>query len=77
MFHNLKSQRTLDNSTLELDITVVNKNLLYVTHRVDAIFKEIHSLRTDLGLQRQATEYLDRETSPQTDSEEQIGPNGD
>ncbi len=57
MFHKLKSQRTLVNSTLNLDY--LNKNLLYVTHRVDAIYKLIESLRIDLNLQKQAQTYLD------------------
>ncbi len=70
MFHNLKSQRTLDNSTVTLDN--LNKNLLYVTHRVDAIYKEIHSLKIALALEKQASEYLDeyQETSHQTELED-------
>ncbi len=72
MFHNLKSQRTLDNSTLPLTlnkIEILNKNIIYITHQVDAVLKRI----TNLDLKLQTIEfYL---TSPQTDTEEQDAPN--
>ncbi len=70
MFHNLKSQRTLDNSTLNLRI--LNQNILYVTREVDKILKVVESLRIAQSNQQQVDEYFEKdETSPQTDSDEQ------
>ncbi len=70
MFHNLKSQRTLDNSTYNLTlnkIILLNKNVLFITHQMDAVFKRF----TDLELKLQTLEaYM---TSPQADTGKQTG----
>ena len=75
MFHNLKSQRTLDNSTLEIRLNLINRNLLYVSHRVDHIVKLMDIWKNEDKLQSQVDEYFGSknsdETSPQTDSDEQ------
>ncbi len=72
MFHNLKSQRTLDNSTLNRTIidklTVMSKNILYITHAVDRLDNELSIFRHDLDLLHQVQLHYS-ETSPQTDSE--------
>ncbi len=69
MFHHLKSQRTLDNSTSDLTlnkIEILNQNVLYTTRQLDSVVKRI----TDLHLKLQVIERL--LTSPQTDSEEPV-----
>ncbi len=51
-------------------LEVLQKNVLYVTHQVDYIRKEIRLLNHDKQLQDTVDKYFD-ETSPQTDSDEQ------
>ncbi len=66
MFNNLKSRETLDSSTLTL--TILNKNILYLTHTMDKCLRVLKEMQSDTALQKQVDEYFD-ETSPQTDSE--------
>ncbi len=47
----------------------LQSNLLYTTHRVDFIIKELNKLTHDKDLQLQVDKYF--ETSPQTDQDEQ------
>ncbi len=50
----------------------VQKNMLYVTYKVDNILKFIKSYTSDKDLQTQVDKYFDEdisETSPQTDSD--------
>ncbi len=65
-------------SELQSQLTVINKNVLYVTHEVDKIKK----ILTDLKVEQQTLDYYGKkygenlgsvleETSPQTDSDEQ------
>ncbi len=74
MFHSLKSQGTLDNSTLTLNkFDILNKNILYITHQVDKCFGMLTELtgllETERKLQKQVDDFY--ETSPQTDTDEQ------
>ncbi len=46
----------------------LQKNLVYVTYKSDAILKLVKSLETNLHLQKQVDEYFD-ETSPQTEQD--------
>ncbi len=70
MFHYSKSPETFNNSTINL--TVLNKNILYLTHELDAIKRMLSGLITDISLQKQVSQYFDDdETSPQTESKEQ------
>jgi len=81
MFHNLKSQRTLDNSTLELRLDIMNKNILYITHRIDTMVATLDTvthfmsrINKQLDFEGKFGKSLDEfvnETSPQTDSDEQ------
>ncbi len=48
----------------------LQKNVLYITHRVDYIVKQVNSLTHDRDLQSTVDKYFD-ETSHQTDSDEQ------
>ncbi len=72
MFNKIKSPETLFNSTPE---TLLNLVLVKQRHqRADlaTIKRQLHSLITDLALQKQVDDYMD-ETSPQTDTGEQTG----
>ncbi len=44
---------------LQLQLDNMNKNILYITHRVDTIIKTLDSLHNDIFLKKQAEEYLD------------------
>ncbi len=50
-------------------IETIQKNVLYLTYRIDSLLKEVKSLTVDKGLQSQVDEFFE-ETSPQTDSDE-------
>ena len=51
-------------------IETIQKNVLYLTYRIDTLLKEVKSLTVDKGLQSQVDEYFEQdETSPQTDPE--------
>ncbi len=52
-------------------IVTIQKNVLYLTHRVDLIIREIHEMKVDKSLQNQVDQYFeDDKTSPQTDLED-------
>ncbi len=52
------------------NIETIQKNVLYLTYRMDMLIKRYDALATDKGLQKQVDEYFeDDETSPQTDAE--------
>ncbi len=52
-------------------IETIQKNVLYLTYRIDTLLKEVKSLTVDKGLQKQVDAYFDedeyKESSPQTD----------
>ncbi len=54
----------------QLLVTIQN-NVLYITHRVDLIVREIKVLNTDKSLQKQVDEYFeeDNEHIPEEDKE--------
>ncbi len=47
-------------------LETIQKNVLYLTYRMDTLLKEVKTLTADKGLQAQVDEYFE-ETSPQTD----------
>ncbi len=47
----------------------LQKNVVYITYKVDAIIKVVKSLDNAMHLQKQVDDYFD-ETSHQTDTEE-------
>ncbi len=50
-------------------IETIQKNVLYVTYRLDMLIKRYDALEIDKGLQTQVDSYFDEdETSPQTES---------
>ncbi len=57
-------------------IETIQKNVLYLTYRIDSLLKEVKSLTVDKGLKDKADDYYDKidsdwKTSHQTDSDEQ------
>ncbi len=53
-------------------IETIQKNVLYLTYRIDSLLKEVKSITVDKGLQQQVDKYFEHdETSPQTDSDKQ------
>ncbi len=51
-------------------LETIQKNILYITYRIDTILKNTNKIIVDKGLQAQVDEFFE-ETSPQTDSDEQ------
>ncbi len=72
MFHYSKSPETFNNSTINL--TVLNKNILYLTHELDAIKRMLSGLITDISLQKQVTDYFDGDSDPNTPPNEDKEP---
>ncbi len=71
LFNNL-SPKTDFSSKIQLQLDILNKNILYITHECDKILKVVNSLKHDKDLQSTVDKYFERdETSPQTESEEQ------
>ncbi len=67
-----KSIETDFRNKLQLQLDILMKNVLYITHVVDKIAIIVNELKTDKGLQKQVDQYFeDDETSPQTESDEQ------
>ncbi len=66
MFNKIKSPKTLFNSTEEF--TVMNANILYITHEIDQIKKIVINIQRDAKLQHQVDEYF--EDSPQEEEKE-------
>ncbi len=50
-------------------IETIQKNVLYMTHRIDLVIKLVKERETTQELQKQVDDFY--ETSPQTDSGEQ------
>ncbi len=66
-----KSIDTDFRNKLQLQLNMLMKNVLYITHAVDRIANIVNELKIDKGLQEQVDKYFeDDETSPQTESEE-------
>ncbi len=53
------------------ELNLLQKNVLYITYRIDSVLKIVKESQTDKGLQHQVDQYFeDDETSPQTDSDD-------
>ncbi len=50
-------------------LDTLNKNVLYITHMQDKIYKVVNKLLVDKNLQNSVDEYFE-ETSPQTDTDD-------
>ncbi len=53
-------------------LDILMKNVLYITHQVDKILKILTKIQIDKSLQSQVDEFFEDETSPQTDTDEQV-----
>ncbi len=51
-------------------IETIQKNVLYITYRIDMLIKRYDKLEIDKALQTQVTDFYDS-TPPQTDQDEQ------
>ena len=69
MFNKLKSPETLVNETITLSI--LNQNILYLTHTMDKCLVVLKEMKHDKDLQQTVDKYFD-ETSPQTDPVQEI-----
>ncbi len=67
MFNKIKSPETLFNKTLTL--TILNGNILYLTHTVDKCLAILNEMQSDKGLQKQVNEYFEKDTedTPEVD----------
>lgn len=59
MFYNLKSRETLVSKPLNL--TTLNKNILYLTHTMDKCLVVLKEIQSDNHLQKQVDEYFDED----------------
>ncbi len=52
-------------------IETIQKNVLYLTYRIDTLLKEMKTLTADKGLQQQVDSYFDEDTEhiPEEDKE--------
>ncbi len=54
-------------------VVTIQKNVLYCTHRIDLVIRELHEIKTDKGLQKQVDQYFDDEMDPDSeDKAEQV-----
>ncbi len=70
LFDNL-SPKTDFSSKIQLQLDILNKNVLYITHECDKIKKLIDSIIVNLDVYQQTLDYYAKATSPQTESDEQ------
>ncbi len=62
---------TADLSKMLSILETLQKNVLYLTYRIDTVLKNTSKMVIDKDLQSQVDEYFDEdETSPQTDVED-------
>ncbi len=47
-------------------IETIQKNVLYITYKVDWLYKQFGEVMTDKKLQKQVDEYFDDESHPNT-----------
>ncbi len=53
----------------QLQVTI-QKNVLYITHRVDLIVRELNELKTNKGLQKQVDQFFDQSEDMPSDMPE-------
>ncbi len=53
------SPKTDFSSELQSQLTIINRNILYITHEVDKIYHLIKRIQTDESLQKQIDGYYD------------------
>ncbi len=60
-----------DLQKISQSIETLQKNILYITYRIDTCLKKLNQLTVDKGLQKQVDEYFD-EASPIPEDKEDI-----
>ncbi len=60
-----------DLQKISQSIETLQKNILYITYRIDTCLKKLNELTVDKGLQKQVDEYFD-EASPIPEDKEDI-----
>ncbi len=70
MFDKIKSPETLFSKTPKTDIpnSVLNQNILYLTHQIDKCLLVLKELKNSTGLQKQVDEYFE-DRQPEEDKE--------
>ncbi len=53
-------------------IETIQKNVLYLTYRIDTLLKEVKSLTTDKGLQQQVDEFFEEDEKNIPDSKQDL-----
>ncbi len=48
-------------TALELQVSIINKNVLYCTHELDKIYKVLMTLVADQGVQHQVDDYFEKD----------------
>ncbi len=55
-----------DLQKISQSIETLQKNILYITYRIDSCLKKLNELATDKGLQKQVDEYFEDDQSNST-----------
>ncbi len=55
---------TADLSKILSILDTLQKNVLYLTYRIDSVLKKVNELDTDKGLQKQVDEYFEEDGTP-------------
>ncbi len=50
-------------------LDTIQKNVLYMTYRLDSVLKKVNAMRVDTGLQKQVDDYFSPPTPPPTQSD--------
>ncbi len=58
-----------DFQKLTQSIDTIQKNVLYLTYRMDTVLKTVTKLGVDAGLQKQVDEYFEETPEPPEDKE--------
>ncbi len=53
-------------------IETIQKNVLYLTYRLDLVLKKVNTLSTDSGLQRQVDQYFEEDKPEPPLSKEEL-----
>ncbi len=56
-----------DFKKLSSNIETIQKNVLYLTYRMDTVLKKVTELGVDSGLQKQVDEYFEDTPEPEED----------
>ncbi len=51
-------------------LDTIQKNVLYLTYRLDSVLKKVNALGIDTGLQKQVDQYFEEDTSHPEDEKD-------